>query len=139
MGRSIYTPRNALAIAYQWIDYGDETDYSERDIAYREAVDDMLFAIKTRWPAFKWPYSSRWIDNEGLVMLANGLCSVVISSYGSLLAASLIANDDAPQALAERWAASIAARFERLGSHYYGGTMSNGESFYRPIRKETEA
>jgi len=139
MGRSIYTPRNALAIAYQVISTGDEYDYTEQEFEYRAAVDCLLFDIKSRWPSFEPPYASQWIDHEGRVMLTNRLCSVVISSYGCLLAASLIANENAPQALAERWVASIAARFERLGSHYYGGTMSNGESFYRPIRKETEA
>lgn len=132
MARSVFVPRDALDVAYIALDDDDDPYYYENLLAF------YAHSLCIHWPSMR-PLDRRtYYGREGRILAENRLCRIGESSYGTMLALWIVPQEDAPQALAERWARSIGPTFVQYGTHFCGGTMSNGESFYYAI-KETKA
>lgn len=126
MSRSVYVPRDALCVAYRALDHDDGY---EDFLCITEELHD---AAMGQWPSLD--TDSGWIDREGCILASNRLARFGCSSYCGLLAVWMIAQDDAPRALAEQWAAQIAPRFNDLfGKLRHVATFSNGEAICERI------
>lgn len=124
MSRSVYVPREALDVAYVALDEADDYDYDYLIEYYAQAMG-------LHWPTMRQPYRRTFFDSEGRILAENRLCRIGISTYGNMLALWIVPQEDAPLALAERWALSIGPTFEQYGTHLLIGHASNGEAFFR--------
>lgn len=122
MSRSVYVPREALDVVYVALDEADDYDY---------LIEYYAHSFGLNWPTMRPLYRCTHYGAEGRILAENRLCRIGISTYGNLLALWIVPQEDAPLALAERWALSIGPTFEQYGTHLLIGHASNGEAFFR--------
>lgn len=106
MSRSVYVPREALDVAYVALDEADDYDYDYLIEYYAQAMG-------LHWPTMRPLYRCTHYGAEGRILAENRLCASV---YYNLLALWIVPQEDAPLALAERWARSISPTFEQYGT-----------------------
>lgn len=123
MSRSTYIPCDALDVAYVALD-DDDDDYDA-------LIEYYAHSSGLHWPSMRPPHRRTFYGTEGRILAENRLCRIGISTYGNLLALWIVPQEDAPQALAARWALSIGPTFAQYGTHVLTGHASNGEAFFR--------
>lgn len=129
MGRSVSTPSDCVAVAYQhheFDEYDSQWEWDELKANIRERCI-------ARWPSFE--DTSEWLGNEDQAILENQHAKIGLSEYCGLVSIWLVVNSrsDTPE-LAEAWCNSISDNFYReFGELRRVGTFSNGESVYEQI------
>ena len=68
------------------------------------------------WPTMRPPYRRKHYGEKGRILAENRLCRMGATVYYNLLALWIVPQEDAPLALAERWARSISPTFAQYGS-----------------------
>lgn len=126
MGRSVSYPTNAV-VAYSTFEGEDADDFRFEVIeAFRGVIADMYPS------AYE---CDRWIGREDHAVMENGHAYFGVSEYCGLVAYWVVAKDYADsEALADRWVASIAKRFQAtFGTLRRLGTFSNGEGVFQQV------
>ncbi len=147
MGRSVSSPHNASAVAYQTIEVRDEDDKlvempDEHDLqwAFESLVEDLQEYAPTLWPSLR--KCDEWLGREDHALLENDLAYMGISEYCGLVAVWIVPRTDrygyeSTANLCEAWCAQIEAKFlKTFGTLRKLGTMSNGESVFKRVEKE---
>ena len=96
--------------------------------------EDLIYSIQEIAPSLSEPEKDEWYDREGLVILGNNLCSVVLSEYYGLVSVSIVPTDEEMRGIAQHWINQISPKFYALGNLYRLGTISNGVGVFQ--RKE---
>jgi len=128
MGRSVSTPPNCEAVAYQHMDFEDEIDWEM-------FVEDIRFIATSLWPSLD--ETDEWVGREDHALLENQHCYIGVSEYCGLIAIWLQVkedmNNDHPE-LSRHWCGQISKRFvETFGELRKVGTFSNGEAVFERI------
>lgn len=125
MGRSVSTPPNTQAVAYDHIDIEDDDDWWFEDLK-----EDALYRIQELYPSMG-PCSKR-LGREDLAIAENWHAWFGLSVYGGLIAYWLVPKTDDP--LNEAWVAQVERGFcTHFASLRKLGHMSNGEGVYQRI------
>jgi hypothetical protein len=126
MARSVYIPSRAAEVAYA------DASWMEDSYEFDDAVDCAIDALRAKYPSLEKPSGSRWIGNEGRVILENKLVSIVVSEYCGLVAISAVV-EAGYGALAERFGNNIdlAPAAACFGDELvYRARFSNGEALF---------
>jgi len=127
MGRSVSTPSNACAIAYQYLESVDYWDF-------QEWLEDIKARIAHIWPSFS-PCDT-WFDREDHAIMENHLTYIGISEYCGMTAIWIVPKTDNQSgrciyALAKHFITRIQPKFMAEFNHYHRiGRFSNGESIF---------
>jgi hypothetical protein len=130
MGRSVSTPCNAQAIAYQHLDDDDD----EGGNHFRWWLEDMQQTIAEIWPSFT--PCDQWLGREDHAIMENNLAYAGVSEYCGMIALWLVPKEESRHgqhilALAEQFISRIAPRFMAQFNHYRKlGTFSNGDAVF---------
>lgn len=151
MGRSVSTPRDAIAVCYRDIsDFGrviDEDGNITDEYCEWQSADDFEYFLydiateaKAQWKSFN--ECDYWVGREDHAILENNFAYIGVSTYCGLAAVWLMpkteellgtgySEDVAMATLAENWCTRIAKNFEKkFGQYVKVGTFSNGEAVY---------
>lgn len=126
MARSVYIPSEAAAVAYA------DASWMEDSFEFDDTVDCAIDALRAKYPSLEKPSRSRWIGNEGCVILENKLVSIVVSEYCGLVAISAVV-EAGYGALAERFGNKIdlAPAAQCFGDELVQrARFSNGEALF---------
>lgn len=127
MGRSVSVPSGAALVAYA----GFECEEGD-DFAFSDSVDNFVYELKAAFPSVD--ADSGWAGREDKIIASNRLAKFCVSEYCGCVALSVVPEDNP---LAEKWVASIAAKFNKAVGNAWGdryvkvAVASNGEAFFR--------
>ena len=130
MGRSVSTPRNAQAIAYQHLDYGDDEEGND----FHYWLEEVQERVATLWPSFT--KCDQWLDREDHAIMENNLSYIGVSEYCGWVALWIVPKAELADghnilALAEQFIARITPKFMAQFNHYRKlGSFSNGEAVF---------
>lgn len=126
MARSVYIPSEAAEVVYA------DASWMEESYEFDDAIECAIAALQDKYPSLEQPSRTRWIGNEGRVILENKLVSIVVSEYCGLVAISAVV-EAGYGALAERFGNNInlTPAANAFGAELVcRGRFSNGEAIF---------
>ena len=136
MGRSVYTPADAVQTVYL-----DVSEFTDRYM-WEELIDDLRHVLQEIIPSMH--VTDTWLGREGHKILGNQHADVVIAEYGGIASVSLVPcsrpgyGEPEYVELAKNWCARVG--FAKHMRKMFGGsclermgTMSNGVSVFKKI------
>lgn len=140
MGRSVSTPSDCTAIAYQHHECEDDLCGGETgDCTYdgdwwQSDIDSEMDYARTLWPSLSPCGKNVWLGREDHAYLENEYAYVGVSEYCGVTAIWLKPKET-DDGRAAHWCSQIAPRFLKTFSTLARvATMSNGETIYRSTR-----
>lgn len=128
MGRSVYVPSGAEAVAYASVECEDQFEFD----MLKEAL---VYSLEVAFPSVS--EDDGYVGREGVVIASNRLVKFVVAEYCGLMSVSVVPNDDEYYERGKGFANRINAKFQKVvagvcGAVYYKlGSFSNGEGVYQ--------
>ena len=129
MGRSVWTPNNALEVVFFPVNQDEDCDYD-----WQELVEDIRETLKAEFSGFR--DADHWPERESRCILEDDLLKIQISEYCGLVSLGVVINPHSAlrDEVVEKHEDSV-AKFvrETWGQLRKIGTFSNGESFFEQV------
>lgn len=134
MGRSVSYASGSIAIAYQYLDAGQ--DENGKDIepdsdTFDYVIDDIKEYSKSLWPSFE--NADEWLGREDHAILENRHAYIGISEYCGLVSVWLVPKED--NNLSVNFCLQIKDKFlKSFGTLNKVGQFSNGEAVFERVK-----
>jgi hypothetical protein len=143
MGRSVSYPAGYSVVTFkEWhqpeLEEGETTPRPAEEFDWEDFTTDLTEYAPTLWPSLG--PCDVWLGNENHALLENSHCYIGVSEYCGLASLWIVPKENEwgdVSGLAANWCEQIADLFVRtFGELSCVGVASNGEAFYRQIRKD---